>query len=273
MRRWILFACLILIPAIGAVVPAAAQASTGVTVDHACELTSEQSCPLTVPKQGVQFFFFATTAPPKDGSAEAQAAAHVTLQVSKWNFGGGTVDLVLYEPGSTNPYLPPNNTCQENGQGHAYFTGNNFCSFNLPAGTNGWWRAGLEPEGSATGSLTMTYAANQANTELSSTIAAGPTINVEGQYADFTFDATEGEKVKFSAGSFSFYNGGPGGSSGTVNLVFYEPDGSLYTPNTGTCYFNGNYSCTISSMPAGGQWFAFLEPQGASVGSLTLAMS
>ena len=55
--------------------------------------------------------------------------------------------------------------------------------------------------------------------------------------------------------------------------MFYEPDGSLYTPNTGTCYFNGNYPCTISSMPAGGTWFAFLEPVTASVGTLTLTMS
>jgi len=275
MRRWILVACLILIPALGAVVPAAAQASTAVTV-HDCALTSGESYPGTIAAKDDQIpcAFYATTAPPENGTAASQAAAHVTLQVSNWKIGGGsTVDLVLYEPGHTNAYLPPNNTCQENGQGHDYFTGNNFCSFNLPAGTNGWWRAVLVPEGAATGSLTLTFAANQANTELSSTIAAGPTINVEGQYADYTFNATEGQQVTFSASGFSFYNGGPGGSSGTVNLVFYEPDGSLYTPNTGTCSFNGNYRCAEITIPVGGIWFAFLEPVTASVGTLTLAMS
>ena len=206
MRRWVLFACLILISAIGAVVPAAAPASTAVTVDHACELTSEQSCPLTVPKQGVQFFFYASTAPANSSAtAEAQAAAHVTLQVSKFALtngaagGGSTVNLELYEPSSTTPYTPPSGPSShcEVAQALPYFNGNNFCSFNLPAGTNGWWRAMLVPQRSATGSLTMTYAANQANTELSSTIAAGPTINVEGQYADYTFNATEGQQVTF----------------------------------------------------------------------------
>jgi hypothetical protein len=255
------------------VVPAAAQASTAAP---GCQpLNSEQPWKLEFPTKGSQITCTFATAP-ENGTAESQAAAHVTFQVSKFDFtpGGSTVNLEFKEPGGAQ-YCPAGmpvyaGKCAEPFTG----VGPPFYAFNPPAGTsNGPWSVVVAPEGAATGTLNLTFADNVASRPLTSTTAADATINVEGQYAEYTFDATEGEKVTFHASNFSFYNGGPGGSSGTVNLVFYEPDGSLYTPNTGTCYFNGNYSCTISSMPAGGTWFAFLEPVTASVGTLTLTMS
>jgi hypothetical protein len=274
MRQWILFACLILLSALGVLVPAAAQASTVVNIVPGCQLTSGESYPGTISVAGEQIpcVFYAATAP-ENGSAEAQAASHVTFQVSKFALtngaagGGSTVNLKFYKPNGT-LYTPPSSTCL------GYFTGNNFCAFNLPAGSNGWWRAVLEPQGRATGSLTLTFAANTANTELSSTVAAGATINVEGQWEDYTFNATEGDQVTFRASNFTFKNAN--GSGSQVYLVFYENNGSLYgSPPPQGCYFTAlGGSCTISP-PAGssGTWFAFLEPAGPAVGSLTLTMS
>jgi hypothetical protein len=266
MRRWILFACLILISAIGALVPAAAQA---VTVVPGCQLTSGQTATVPISKPGNQARCD-FTAPPNYGTASSLAAAHVTFQVSSFDFtpGGSTINLEFTEPDGAQ-YCPAGmpvyaGRCAEPFTG----VGPPFYAFNPPVG--GVWSVVAVPEGAATGSMKVTFAVNKANTELSPTIAAGATISIAGQYADYTFDATEGQQVTFHASTFSFYNSGSGG---TVNLVLYDPDGTLYTPPTGTCSFNGDYSCAAITMPAGGQWFAFLEPQGASVGSLTLTMS
>jgi hypothetical protein len=265
MRRWILFACLILIPALGAVVPAAAQASTGNCTAVPVQLKSEQSCPLSISKEDpTTGFFFDVTTAPENGTAESQAAAHVTLQVSSYGFGGGSqVYLELYEgPNDTTIYTPPSGTC--------YFTGNNFCSFNLPAGTNGWWYGRLVPQG-ATGSLTMTYAANVALAELSPTVAVGATIPVAGQWARTTFDATGGDQVKISASSYDSVDG-------QVFLELYKPNGSFYgTPPPGGYYFTGaggRQAYTIT-LPAGssGLWSAFLEPDGPAGAMLTLTIS
>jgi hypothetical protein len=284
MRRWILFACLILIPALGAVVPAAAQASTGNCTAVPVQLKSEQSCPLSIPEKDATtgFFFYVTTAPPENGTAASQAAAHVTLQVSNYGFGGGsTVNLELYEgPNDTTLYTPPSSpsshcnvapiVIQKVTKTLPYFSGNNFCSFDLPAGTNGWWYAALVPQGSATGSLTMTYAANVTLGELSPTVAVGATIPVAGQWAGTTFDATGGDQVKISASSYDSVDG-------QVFLELYEPNGSFYgTPPPGGYYFTGNgppaYTITL---PAGssGLWSAFLEPDGPAGAMLTLTIS
>lgn len=126
----------------------------------------------------------------------------------------------------------------------------------------------LEPQGPATGTLTLTFADTVANQPLTSTTAAGATINVEGQWEDHTFNATEGDQVTFRASNFNLTNGASGGGS-QVYLVFYEPNGSLCgnLPPLG-CYFTAlGGSCTISP-PGGGSGtrFAFLEPAGPAVG-------
>jgi hypothetical protein len=84
----------------------------------------------------------------------------------------------------------------------------------------------LEPQGLAAGTLTLTFADTVANQPLTSTTAAGATINVEGQWEDHTFNATEGDQVTFRASNFNLTNGASGGGS-QVYLVFYEPNGSL----------------------------------------------
>jgi hypothetical protein len=229
------------------------------------QLASGVSYGVTILVPGNQILATFATAP-ENGTAASQAAAHVTFQVSKFNFknadgSGSTVDLKFYEPDKT-----LFKTVSFTGVGPPFY------AFNPPTGTsNGPWSVVLAPEGTATGTLALTFADNKANTELSSTVAAGATINVEGQYADYSFNATEGEQVTFRASSFNFTNGASGGGS-MVNLVFYEPDGSLYT-NPHPCYFTVNYSCAPITIPVGGTWFAFLEPVGPAVGSLTLTMS
>ena len=262
MRRWILFACLILIPALGAVVPAAAQASTAAP---GCQLNSEQHWNLLFPTAGGTITCTFATAP-ENGTAASQAAAHVTFQVSNFNFtngaagGGSTVDLRFYEPDKT-----LYKTVSFTGVGPPFY------AFNPPPGTsNGPWSVDVAPEGAGTGTLTLTYAANVALGELSSTIPVPATIPVAGQWARTTFNATEGDKVTFRDSGYDSVDG-------QVFLVFYEPNGNLYgSPPPGGYYFTGTgpQSYTITT-PAGssGLWSAFLEPNGPAGAGLTLAMS
>ncbi len=250
MRRWILFACLILISALGVLVPATAQASTVA----GGQLTSGQPVTPTISTPGQQFqYTFAAT-----------AGQHVTFQVT--NFGvtdggsDGTVYLMFYEPGvspsSGNVYI------------YSAFSADTYHSFFTPAG--GTWSVLLEPSGASVGSLTLTFADDVANTALTSTVPVKTTITIEGRFADYTFAATAGKHVTFQVSSFGFLDGG---SDGSAWLLFYEPGVSYNSGDHYTfCAFTADAYCGFNA-PVGGTWSALLEPSGASVGSLTLTFA
>jgi hypothetical protein len=242
MRRWGIVSCLILIVAFALSAPAAAQALT--VSGGQLSSGSPVNTKISTVGQEIEYTFSAT------------AGENVTFNVTNFNFTGNGSSpafyLVFFEPGSNSQYT----SCT--------FTGNNYCRFSPPQ--SGTWSILLEPVGTSVGSLTLTSANNVASITLGPRFAVGTTIKFEGQYAQYTFDATAGNSVAFDVTDFKFSGNG---SSPAFYLVFFEPgSNSQYT----SCTFAGNGSCDISP-PQSGAWSILLEPVGTSVGSLTIEMA
>jgi hypothetical protein len=240
-KRWILVSCLVLIPALGVLVPAGAQASTVA----GGELTSGKPVTATISTSGqqIQYTFAAT------------AKKNVTFNVTHFDFtdGGGPVEVFLefYEPDSSSAFT----TCD--------VTGNTFCNFTTPVG--GTWKVALIPYAATVGSLTLTFANDVATKALTSGTPVTTTLKFEGQEAGYTFAATAKKNVTFNVTHFHFTDNGPV----EAFLDFYEP-GSSSAFNT--CDVTGNTFCNFTT-PVGGTWSIALVPYGASVGSLTLTFA
>jgi hypothetical protein len=180
---------------------------------------------------------------------------HVTFQVTNFNFSdngsGGDLYLNFFEPGSSAVYT----SC--------YFSANGYCDFTPPL--TGTWSAVLDANGASTGNLTLTFANDVATKALTAGTPVATTIRFQGQNANYTFPAKVNTNIAFQVSKFNLSDNGSGGDA---YLNFYEPGSSaVYT----SCYFSANGSCTIKP-PVGGTWKATLDPNGASVGSLTLTM-
>jgi hypothetical protein len=239
MRRWVLASCLVLISALGVLVPAGAQASTVA----GGQLTSGKPVTATISTSGQQVeYTFAAT-----------AKKNVTFNVTHFDFtDNGPVEVFLefHEPGSSSAFT----TCD--------FTGNSFCNFTTPVG--GIWKVVLVPYEATVGSLTLTFANNVATKALTSGTPVTTTLNFEGQEAGYTFAATAKKNVTFNVTHFDFTDNGPV----EVFLEFYEPGSSTsYT----TCDVVGNTTCPVKT-PVGGTWSIALVPYAATVGRLTLTM-
>jgi hypothetical protein len=131
MKRWILVSCLVLISALGVLVPAGAQASTAA----GGELTSGKPVAVTISKVGQEFkYTFAAT-----------ANKNVTFEITKFKLtddgSTGSVYLYFYEPGSSSYYT------------YCYFDANGTCPVKTPVG--GTWSIALLPSGASVGSLTI----------------------------------------------------------------------------------------------------------------------
>jgi len=237
MRRWILASCLVLIAALGVLVPASAQASSVARG----QLTSGKPVTATISTSGQQAeYTFAAT-----------AKKNVTFNVTHFDFtGNGPVEVFLefYEPGSSSAF----NTCD--------FTGNSFCNFTAPTG--GTWSVALVPYAGTVGSLNLTFANNVPTKALTVGTPVTTTLKFEGQEAGYTFAATADKTATFDVTHFDFTGNGPV----DVFLEFYEPGSSTsYT----TCDIVGNTTCAVKP-PVGGTWSIALVPYAATVGSLTL---
>ncbi len=209
MQRWILVSCLILISALGVLVPAGAQASTV----SAGKLTSGKPVKATIstPGQQVKYTFAAT------------ANKNVTFNVTHFNFtqpgGTGEVFLYFYEPGSSSIYAQCNNGV----------AGNTYCNFTTPVG--GTWKVALVPGGASVGSLTLTFANNVPTKALTPGTPVTTTIKYAGQEAGYTFAATKNKNVTFNVTHFNFTQ--PGGT-GEVFLTSTNPAAAPHTPSATT---------------------------------------
>jgi hypothetical protein len=242
MKRWIVVFCLILIPALGVLIPAGAQASTVA----AGQLISGKPVKATIstPGQTVAFLFAAT------------AKKNVTFNVTHFSFaqpgGPREVFLVFYEPGSSTA----DTTCDVGG--------GTYCNFTTPVG--GTWSVALVPYEANVGSLTLTFANDVPTRALTPGAPVTTTIKFAGQQAGYTFAATAKKNVMFNVTHFSFTQ--PGGPR-EVFLVFYKPGSSTaYT----TCDVDGTTTCPLRT-PVGGTWSVALVPYEANVGSLTLKLT
>jgi hypothetical protein len=242
MKRWITVSCLVLISVLGVLVPAGAQASTAAPI----ALTSGKPAKATVSKPGQQVnFTFAAT-----------KNKNVTFNVTHFNFtesgSTGDVDLYFYEPGSSSYYY----SCD--------FQSNSWCNFTAPEG--GTWKILLVPYEASVGSLTLTFAHDVATKALPAGTAVTTTIKFKGQEAGYTFATTKNKEVTFKVTHFNFTSDG---STGDVDLYFYEPSSSSYY---WSCDFQSNGTCSFKT-PVGGTWSIALVPYEASVGSLTIELT
>jgi hypothetical protein len=134
MKRWIMISCLILIAALGILVPAVAQAST----IAGGQLTSGKPETATISTSGQQIeYTFAAT-----------ANKNVTFKVTNFKFsqpgGPDQVTLDFYAPGNSWPGAWTD-TCT--------FAGNSYCHFITPK--SGTWSIELLPYEANVGSLTL----------------------------------------------------------------------------------------------------------------------
>jgi hypothetical protein len=132
MKRWLAVSCLVLISALGVLVPAGAQAGALATT----KLTSGKPVKATISKPGqtVKYTF------------AAKKNKNVTFQVTKFDFtdngSAGSAYLYFYEPDSSTDYT------------YAYFTANATCGpFTTPVG--GTWTATLVPYAASVGILKL----------------------------------------------------------------------------------------------------------------------
>jgi len=238
MKRWILAPCLVVVSALGVLVPAGAQASTAA----GGQLTSGQPVAASISASGQQAqYTFAAT-----------AKENVTFNATHFDFTDhGQVLLDFYEPGSKSIYT----MCA--------FSGNSFCNFTTPV--SGTWKVVLFPNAATAGSLTLTFANDVPTQALTPGAPVTTTLKFEGQEAGYTFAATAHESATFDATHFDFADNGPV----EVLLEFFEPGSNIaYT----TCVFTGNTRCLVKT-PVGGTWSFALVPYGATAGSLTLTLT
>jgi hypothetical protein len=242
MKRRILISCLILITALGLLLPADARAATSTAV----KLTSGKPVKATISKRGQEIkYTFAGT-----------ANKHVTFQVTQFNFSNGTdpgsIYLNFYEPGSTSVYTYDN------------IDSDTWDDFTPPL--TGTWSVKVVPNSGSVGSMTLTFANDVATKKLVPDTPVTTKIKFEGQNAGYTFAGTANKHVTFEVTQFNFSDGG---GPGSFYLDFYQPGSTSVST-----YDNIDSDTWFDFTPAlTGTWKVELVPNDASVGSMALTFA
>jgi hypothetical protein len=173
----------------------------------------------------------------------ATAGAHVTFDVTASNWGTGTARLNFYNPSGT------------------FYTSCDlanvatFCY--LTPDVTGSWKVKLDPQATAVGSATFTFANDQAKGLVSPVTPVTTSITTKGQNAIYSFAGTNGTLTTFNISAANFGNGG-------AALYFYTPSGAYFT----FCTVNTTSYCGFTPNVTG-TWKIVLDPEAASVGSTT----
>jgi Subtilase family/Fervidolysin N-terminal prodomain len=133
-----------------------------------------------------------------------------------------------------------------------------------PLPTSGTYRILIDPQGAATGSMTLTL--YDVPPDVTATIAPGGTAvaisaNTPGQNARIAFDGQAGARISLKLTATTIANG-------YVSIL--NPNGSALASNVylGT---SGGFVDT-KALPATGGYTILVDPQGASIGSTTLTL-
>jgi RHS repeat-associated protein len=124
----------------------------------------------------------------------------------------------------------------------------------------------IDPQGTATGSASMTLASVPADATASITPGGSPvtlTTTVAGQNGSLTFSGTSGQRISLDVDSVTF----SGSSCCSATVALLAPDGSTLVP--------ANYIGTLTSgevidatpLPQTGTYTLVVDPQGQSTGS------
>jgi subtilisin family serine protease/uncharacterized protein YhfF len=128
----------------------------------------------------------------------------------------------------------------------------------------GSYRIIVDPQGTATGSMTLTL--YDVPPDTSGAISPGgppitTTVATPGQNARLTFDAQAGQRVSLNLSGVTI-------SNSYVSLL--KPDGTSLGSNTYTSIF-GSFVDT-RTLPTAGTYTILVDPQAAATGSMTLAL-
>jgi hypothetical protein len=127
----------------------------------------------------------------------------------------------------------------------------------------------FDPQGGASGSVTLELHAVPADVGGTLTIGGGPssiTIATPGQNARLTFSGTAGRTVTLTASGVTI---GTSGCCSTMVSVL-KPDGTRLVSPT---YVGTNGRSLTMTLPVAGTYAVAVDPQGAATGGMTLALS
>jgi YD repeat-containing protein len=185
----------------------------------------------TVPGQNASFTF------------DASSGQRVQVQTSGSTYPCCGPTVRLYKPDGSQLWSSSGNTLLD--------------TTALPA--DGTYRLFVDPSGGSVGSITAKVWSVPADSTGTMSIDGGPQTltTAAGQNASVTFDGTAGQRVQVQASGSTYPCCGP-----TIRL--YQPDGTQLWSSS------GNTLLDTTALPADGTYRLFLDPSGASVGSITV---
>lgn len=183
-----------------------------------------------------------------DYTFAATNGTHVSFDVSATNWGTGNAQLRFFTPTGVYAYA-----C-------TIAATPTYCD--LTPNSTGTWTVVLDPQGSATGAATFTYAPDQNKGAIVKGTPVTTAIAQRGQNARYTIAATSGVKitVKVTAANWA---------GGSAALELFPPSGS---PLFANCVISTATTCTYTPNSTG-TWNFQLDPSGATTGSTTFVTS
>jgi hypothetical protein len=202
----------------------------------------------------------ATTVPGQNALVSFNGAAgqRVTLNIGGVNLTGGNgyVDVHLRKPDGT-----------ALGSAAYVSSGGGFVNTQTLA-TAGVYNIFINPQGSNTGSLTLTL--NDVSADVTGSVTPGGspvtvTTTTAGQNALLTFDGTSGQRVSLKVTGVSLTGG-----NGYVDVSIKKPDGTTLVSST--YISSGGGFVEVQTLPVTGTYTVLVDPQGSNKGSVTLTL-
>ena len=190
----------------------------------------------------------ATTVPGQNGVTHFTGTkdVHTTIDITASNWGTGNAVGYLYAPsGVLADWVSLAGTPT---------------FYDFTPNVTGSWKFLIDPNASATGSASVTFAPDQLKGQLDTNVAVTATIASKGQNASFGAYGIAGSDLPIKVTGANF-------GTGSAKLWFYAPGSTLpydqCTPAAGTtnCVFRPNTT---------GAWKLVLDPQGSATGTATI---
>src|SRR5919201_1882848 len=124
----------------------------------------------------------------------------------------------------------------------------------------------IDPQGTATGSASMTLNSVPADATASITPGGSPvtlTTTVAGQNGSLTFSGTSGQRISLDADTVTF----PGSSCCSATVALLAPDGSTLVPATYIGTLTSGEVIDATPLPQTGTYTIVVDPQGQATGS------
>jgi RHS repeat-associated protein len=218
------------------------------------------------PSQAGAAVSVATGTPGQNASVTfaASQGQRVFVQPSNWAYTGGSgclLDVTVTSPGAST-LSGPRIWC---GNSDSFDMGEAV----LPQ--TGTYTFAVDPQGAATGSVTLTFYLLPADAPFSVTPSqAGAAVSVAtgtpGQNASVTFAASQGQRVFVQPSNWAY----TGGSGCLLDVTVTNPDHSTFSGPSIWCDNSSSFDMGETTLPQTGTYTLAVDPQGAAAGSVTL---